>query len=225
MNRHRLLSYKTFQKAGHSGQSWGEKERKRSNAPVDVESSTSTSSPAEVQQVTPKKQKKSAKKQRPSADYDVPTGSSGEEDGNDDLGRQLFASPVQGHTNLGAQSKINELQEQLDCAQRELADMRSAYDNVLTEMTQMRNCMLEADVHLAQARCKVNVLSMQMMFAAKELQEVPEAMRLCKPIVSNWYQSILPAETMPATFWNQLQQLLPKCLQDLDYKASQSTDA
>ena len=192
---------------------------------MDVESSTSTSSPAEVQQVRPKKQKRSAKKQRPSVDYELPTGSSGEEDSNDDLGRQLFTSPVQGHTNSAAQSKINELQEQLECAQRELDDMRSAYDNVVTEMTGMRNCMLKADVHLAQARCKVNVLSMQMMFAAKGLQELPEAMQLTKPIVSNWYQSILPAETMPVTFWNELQQLLPICLQDPDSKASQSTDA
>ena len=218
--------YKTFQKAGHSGQSiWGEKKRKRNSALVDVESSTSTSSPAEVQQVTPKKQKKFAKKQRPSADYDLPTGSSGEEDFNDDLGRQLFAPPAQGHTNPAAQSKINELQEQVDCAQRQLADMRGAYDNVVTEMTQMRNCMLEADVHLAQARCKVNVLSMQIMFAAKELQEVPEGMRLTKPIVSSSYRSILPAETIPVTFWNELQQLLPIYLKDPDYEPSESTDA
>uniref|UniRef100_A0A7S4FPF9 Uncharacterized protein n=1 Tax=Eutreptiella gymnastica TaxID=73025 RepID=A0A7S4FPF9_9EUGL len=147
-----VAPYKTFQKAGHGGQStWGEKKRKRSSAPVDVESSTSTSSPAEVQQVTPKKQKKFAKKQRPSADYDLPTGSSGEEDFNDDLGRQLFASPVQGHTNPAAQSKINELHEQVDCVQRELADIHNVYDNVVTEMTQMHNCMLEADVHLARS--------------------------------------------------------------------------
>ena len=99
--------YKTFQKAGHSGQSTqGEKERKRSSPPVDVESSTPMSSPAEVQQATLKKPKKSAKKQRPPADYDLLTGSSGEED---DLGLVLFASPVQGHTDPGGQSKIIEL--------------------------------------------------------------------------------------------------------------------